>query len=162
MNYKLDIDLPFPVNGDDGDAKFDKSKHLLTITLPVSIPREDIPKYVKPEDVITEEEEQSTIIQKTPIVEQMEQKSIIEVVEPSKSEPLKEISQPIAKPKKSVSFQLEQKEEVEVKNSTEQLYNSIVSPKGEEDDIKQQSPIEPSTFKQYNIEFSNKYVFELD
>lgn len=33
--YMLDINLPFPVNEDDGSAKFDKSKKTLTVTLPV-------------------------------------------------------------------------------------------------------------------------------
>ncbi|GFN73689.1 protein kintoun [Plakobranchus ocellatus] len=33
--YKLDIKLPYPVNEDEGSAKFDKSKRTLTITLPV-------------------------------------------------------------------------------------------------------------------------------
>ncbi|XP_041352831.1 protein kintoun-like [Gigantopelta aegis] len=33
--YKLDIRLPYPVNDDEGSAKFDKAKHCLIITLPV-------------------------------------------------------------------------------------------------------------------------------
>ncbi|XP_005097915.2 protein kintoun [Aplysia californica] len=33
--YKLDLALPFPVNDDEGSAKFDKSKRTLTVTLPV-------------------------------------------------------------------------------------------------------------------------------
>ncbi|XP_059174324.1 protein kintoun-like [Physella acuta] len=33
--YKLDLALPFPVNEDDGSAKFDKTKKTLTVTLPV-------------------------------------------------------------------------------------------------------------------------------
>ena len=33
--YKLDLDLPFPVNDDEGSAKFDKSKRTLIVTLPV-------------------------------------------------------------------------------------------------------------------------------
>ncbi|KAK6999863.1 protein kintoun [Biomphalaria glabrata] len=33
--YKLDLALPYPVNEDEGTAKFDKSKRLLIVTLPV-------------------------------------------------------------------------------------------------------------------------------
>ena len=33
--YKLDLALPFPVNDDEGSAKFDKAKRCLTVTLPV-------------------------------------------------------------------------------------------------------------------------------
>ncbi|XP_038215616.1 protein kintoun [Zerene cesonia] len=33
--YKLDIQLPYPVDEDSGNAKFDKTKHLLIVTLPV-------------------------------------------------------------------------------------------------------------------------------
>ena len=36
--YKLDLDLPFPVDEESGSAKFDKSKKRLTITLPVLKP----------------------------------------------------------------------------------------------------------------------------
>ncbi|KAH9500129.1 Protein kintoun [Bulinus truncatus] len=40
--YKLDLALPFPVNEDEGFAKFDKSKKLLIVTLPV-LPSETQP-----------------------------------------------------------------------------------------------------------------------
>ncbi|CAL1531244.1 unnamed protein product [Lymnaea stagnalis] len=33
--YKLDLSLPYPVNEDEGSAKFDKAKRTLTVTLPV-------------------------------------------------------------------------------------------------------------------------------
>lgn len=33
--YKLDLSLPYPVDDENGSAKFDKSKHCLIITLPV-------------------------------------------------------------------------------------------------------------------------------
>jgi dynein assembly factor 2 len=33
--YRLDIDLPYPVNENDGNAKFDKAKKMLSVTLPV-------------------------------------------------------------------------------------------------------------------------------
>ena len=33
--YRLDINLPYPVDEDNGSAKFDKAKHCLTVTLPV-------------------------------------------------------------------------------------------------------------------------------
>jgi dynein assembly factor 2, axonemal len=34
-NYKLDLNLAYPVNEDDGNAKFDKSKRKLVVSLPV-------------------------------------------------------------------------------------------------------------------------------
>ena len=33
--YKLDINLPYTVDDDQGTAKFDKDQHVLTINLPV-------------------------------------------------------------------------------------------------------------------------------
>ena len=33
--YKLALDLPYPVDENEGSAKFDKNKHCLTVTLPV-------------------------------------------------------------------------------------------------------------------------------
>ena len=33
--YKLDIELPYLVESDQGEAKFDKSQHLLKLSLPV-------------------------------------------------------------------------------------------------------------------------------
>ena len=33
--YRLALDLPYPVDENEGSAKFDKSKHCLTVTLPV-------------------------------------------------------------------------------------------------------------------------------
>ena len=33
--YRLDLDLPYPVDESEGSAKFNKSKHCLTVTLPV-------------------------------------------------------------------------------------------------------------------------------
>ncbi|PIK45982.1 hypothetical protein BSL78_17134 [Apostichopus japonicus] len=39
--YRLDIPLPFPVDEDNGNAKFDKSKSCMVVTLPVQPP--DIP-----------------------------------------------------------------------------------------------------------------------
>ncbi|CAG9585597.1 unnamed protein product [Danaus chrysippus] len=33
--YKLELELPYPVDSDCGNARFDKSKHTLTVTLPV-------------------------------------------------------------------------------------------------------------------------------
>ncbi|XP_033647189.1 protein kintoun-like [Asterias rubens] len=41
VSYKLDLSLPYPIDEDNGSAKFDKSKSCLTITLPVLPP--DIP-----------------------------------------------------------------------------------------------------------------------
>ena len=34
-NYKLDLNLAYPVSEEDGNAKFDKSKRKLVVTLPV-------------------------------------------------------------------------------------------------------------------------------
>ena len=36
-NYKLDLTLPYPVNEKEGRAKFDKSKRVLNVTLPVVV-----------------------------------------------------------------------------------------------------------------------------
>ena len=33
--YKLDVELPYPVEYDQGEAKFDKSQHVLKLSLPV-------------------------------------------------------------------------------------------------------------------------------
>ncbi|KAI8480195.1 Protein kintoun [Branchiostoma belcheri] len=42
--YKLDISLPYPVDENEGSAKFDKSKRRLTVTLVVKpAPQEDLP-----------------------------------------------------------------------------------------------------------------------
>ncbi|XP_019624659.1 PREDICTED: protein kintoun-like isoform X2 [Branchiostoma belcheri] len=42
--YKLDISLPYPVDENEGSAKFDKSKRQLTVTLVVKpAPQEDLP-----------------------------------------------------------------------------------------------------------------------
>lgn len=35
VNYKLDISLPYPVDESQGNAKFDKDQHVLTLILPV-------------------------------------------------------------------------------------------------------------------------------
>ena len=35
MAYKLVLKLPYPVHDDQGSAKFDKSQHVLAVTLPV-------------------------------------------------------------------------------------------------------------------------------
>ncbi|KAJ8308430.1 hypothetical protein KUTeg_013304 [Tegillarca granosa] len=45
--YKLDLNLPYPVDDDQGSAKFDKSKRCLIITLPV-LPDENvkIPSFI--------------------------------------------------------------------------------------------------------------------
>ena len=48
--YKLDIRLPYPVNEEEGSAKFDKAKHCLMITLPVIpdvIPK--LPSFIEDE-----------------------------------------------------------------------------------------------------------------
>lgn len=45
-NYKLDLNLPYPVNENDGGAKFDKTKKKLSVTLPV--------KEFKPENISTD------------------------------------------------------------------------------------------------------------
>ena len=42
-NYKLDIKLPYPVNENDGQAKFDKTKRRLVVTLPVLPFKMDLP-----------------------------------------------------------------------------------------------------------------------
>lgn len=49
--YKLDLNLPFPVDDSRGSAKFDKAKHRLTVTLPV-VPAEvpDLPTFISKDD----------------------------------------------------------------------------------------------------------------
>ena len=68
--YKLDLKLPFPVNEDDGSAKFDKSKKTLTITLPV-IPLETppIPFTTNGEDATTEDSGIDFNSNQTPLIE---------------------------------------------------------------------------------------------
>jgi len=42
FNYKLDLSLPFPVDSDEGAAKFLKKTNTLVVTLPVNIPRDQL------------------------------------------------------------------------------------------------------------------------
>ena len=70
-NYKLDISLPYPVNEDDGNAKFDKAKRKLIVTLPVkqliSVEIENKNNLIEPveeEKVDTNEKEESQIEEK--------------------------------------------------------------------------------------------------
>ena len=50
--YKLDLQLPYPVDDEKGGAKFDKSKSCLTITLPVLPPKKiDLPTFEPEKEV---------------------------------------------------------------------------------------------------------------
>lgn len=55
--YKLDINLPYPVDDEQGSAKFDKAKHYLIVTLPV-LPGEQVEMpFSGTRDVETQEEQ---------------------------------------------------------------------------------------------------------
>ncbi|XP_061172788.1 protein kintoun-like [Saccostrea echinata] len=54
--YKLDLNLPYPVDDEQGSARFDKSKHCLIVTLPV-LPLEQVEMpFSGARDVETQEE----------------------------------------------------------------------------------------------------------
>lgn len=59
MRYKLDLPLPFPVLSEQGSAKFDKAKHILTITLPVAKSAAPAPVWEPANKGQTEEEREA-------------------------------------------------------------------------------------------------------
>ncbi|KAK6181059.1 hypothetical protein SNE40_008997 [Patella caerulea] len=77
--YKLDIALPYPVNEDDGSAKFDKTKRCLIVTLPVLPMKQDL-YPVKP----TEDETLNENLTGEDIIN-TEDKPLIEVLETSEN-----------------------------------------------------------------------------
>lgn len=67
--YNLDLNLPFPVDDENGSAKFDKTKRCLIVTLPV-IP-EEVPKLLHSDpEAITDNSTQKEDIDK-PLIEVM-------------------------------------------------------------------------------------------
>lgn len=62
LKYNLYIDLPYGVNEDEGSAKFDKTKKILTVKLPVIIPKNEPKPFIEPKN--QEETEENTQIEK--------------------------------------------------------------------------------------------------
>ena len=71
--YKLDIKLPYQVDDEVGSAKFDKTRKLLIVTLPV-IPGEELkmPSFIDDKDIkTTEEVNENALIQELPPLEEI-------------------------------------------------------------------------------------------
>lgn len=62
LKYNLYIDLPYGVNEDEGPAKFDKTKKILTVKLPVIIPKNEPKPFIEPKN--QEETEENTQIER--------------------------------------------------------------------------------------------------
>ena len=56
VGYELSLPLPFPVLSDQGSAKFDKAKRVLTVTLPVAAAAAPMPQWQPAEKGQSEEE----------------------------------------------------------------------------------------------------------
>ena len=74
--YKLDLALPFPVNDDEGSAKFDKAKRCLTVTLPViPVKSPSLPFSGNSSDIVDNNETDNMQINGSPLIEVLPDKS---------------------------------------------------------------------------------------
>ena len=113
--YRLDIPLPFEVDGDEGKAKFDKSSRRLEVTLPVKPARVEPPlRFTEPR--VTEEAEEETEEEK-PLVEEIPSDEVRETASES-SGPAK-VDQAEAKAAASAAAAVAAKQEFEMRGETE-------------------------------------------
>ena len=76
--YRLALDLPYPVDENEGSAKFDKSKHCLTVTLPV-VPAV-VPKLPFSSPAANNQDDSSPQLQNGDTTPQVGDKPLIEVI----------------------------------------------------------------------------------
>ena len=113
--YRLDIPLPFEVDGDEGKAKFDKTSRRLEVTLPVKPARVEPPlRFTEPR--VTEEAEEETE-QEKPLVEEIPSEEGRETASDS-SGPAK-VDQAEAKAAASAAAAVAAKQEFENRGETE-------------------------------------------
>lgn len=84
--YYLDLNLKYKVDSDAGNAKFDKVKQTLTITLPIVGLTEDSQRYLDEhyqKHVLEQDERVKSLQLQGEVVEEPEQESTAAVSEPS-------------------------------------------------------------------------------